>query len=194
MKLHKEIKKHRLTLDLSQEELADKLYVSRQSISNWETGKNYPDIHSLVFMSDLFQVTIDQLLKGDLDIMKNEIQMEEVEKFKSYSRLYTILLCSTILAIAPLCYYLEEVGIGILALLFALTMYVALKVEKLKKVNDIQTYKEIVSFIGGEHLDELHKQREFGKRSYQKGLLMVSFGGITFFIVMIMMYILSVMS
>ena len=44
MELSKQIKKYRTEANLSQEELADKIYVSRQTISNWENEKNYPDI------------------------------------------------------------------------------------------------------------------------------------------------------
>ena len=47
MELNTQIKKYRTELNLSQEELAEKVYVTRQTISNWETGKSYPDIHSL---------------------------------------------------------------------------------------------------------------------------------------------------
>ena len=48
--------------------------------------------------------------------------------------------------------------------------YWALKVEKIKKDNDIQTYKEIVAFSEGKRLDEIQKQREIGKRPYQNVL------------------------
>lgn len=47
MELSKQIKKYRAEANLSQEELADKVFVSRQTISNWENNKNYPDIKSL---------------------------------------------------------------------------------------------------------------------------------------------------
>lgn len=63
MELSKQIKKYRTEANLSQEELADKIYVSRQTISNWENGKNYPDIKSLVLMSEVFQVSLDNLVK-----------------------------------------------------------------------------------------------------------------------------------
>ncbi|MBQ8547192.1 MAG: transcriptional regulator, partial [Lachnospiraceae bacterium] len=58
-------------------------------------------------------------------------------------------------------------------IIFAVTMYFALKVEKVKKDNDIQTYKEIVAFSEGKRLDEIQKQREIGKRPYQKVLLVL---------------------
>ena len=51
---------------ITQEELADKLNVSRQSVSKWETGEAYPDTDKLIAMSDMFDVTIDALVKGDL--------------------------------------------------------------------------------------------------------------------------------
>lgn len=51
IELGKQIKKYRLEAKYSQEELADKVYVSRQTISNWENDKNYPDIKSLVLIS-----------------------------------------------------------------------------------------------------------------------------------------------
>ena len=53
MELGKQIRMYRLENKLSQEELADRIYVSRQTISNWENDKNYPDINSLVLLSQL---------------------------------------------------------------------------------------------------------------------------------------------
>lgn len=59
---------------MSQEKLAEKNHVSRQSISNWENERNYPDIHNLLMMSILFNVSLDDLVKGDVKIMKEELQ------------------------------------------------------------------------------------------------------------------------
>lgn len=73
MELSSQIRKHRTAQNLSQEQLADMLYVSRQTISNWENQKSYPDIHSLLMMSTLFDVSVDQLIKGDLNVMKEII-------------------------------------------------------------------------------------------------------------------------
>lgn len=49
----------------SQEYLAEKIHVSCQSISKWETNKNYPSIEIIVDLSDLFDITLDELLKSD---------------------------------------------------------------------------------------------------------------------------------
>ena len=55
MELGKQIKKHRQEVQLSQEKLADRVYVSRQTISNWENDKSYPDVTSLVLLSEVFK-------------------------------------------------------------------------------------------------------------------------------------------
>lgn len=81
MELSIQIKKYRTELHLSQEELAEKVYVTRQTISNWENEKSYPDIHSLLLLSSLFNVSLDQLIKGDIEKMKEIISEQEIKKF-----------------------------------------------------------------------------------------------------------------
>ena len=100
MQVGNQIKKYRDQLHLSQEQLAEKIYVTRQTISNWETNKSYPDIHSLVLLSQIFNVSIDQLVKGDLEMMKYQIEKEEVNKFNKNAVIYGALLL-----IAVLCKY-----------------------------------------------------------------------------------------
>ena len=51
MELGKRIKEYRNTAQMTQEDLAEKMFVSRQTISNWENDKSYPDIHSLLMLS-----------------------------------------------------------------------------------------------------------------------------------------------
>lgn len=55
----------------TQEQIAEKLLVSRQTISNWENNKSYPDILSLIQLSDLYQVSLDSLVKGDTAMIKH---------------------------------------------------------------------------------------------------------------------------
>ena len=59
-------------------------------------------------------------------------------------------------------------------------MYFAIKIERVNKDNDIQTYKEIVAFSEGKRLDDIQKQREIGKRPYQKILLVIGSALIAF--------------
>ena len=65
MELGKRIAEIRKDRDLTQEELAELCSVTRQTISNWENGKSYPDLETLVLISDTFDVSLDAILKGD---------------------------------------------------------------------------------------------------------------------------------
>lgn len=173
MELGKQIKMYRLENKLSQEELADRIYVSRQTISNWENDKSYPDINSLVLLSEVFKVSLDKLIKGDVDVMKDVIQKEEVDKMNHYGRIYTIMLIVTVVSTVPLFMWLGFWAFIPWGIIWVLSMYFASKIEKIKKDNDVQTYKEIVAFSEGKLLDDIHKQQEIGKRPYQKMLLVI---------------------
>lgn len=174
-------------MNLSQEELAEKIYVTRQTVSNWENEKSYPDIHSLLLLSTLFNISLDQLIKGDIDIMKKEIKKSEITKINHYGTIFTILFIASIILFVPLVKFLTIYGIIIWAILYMVTFIFGFKIEKLKKNNDIHTYKEIVAFSQGKHLDEIQKQREVGKRPYQ-AILMTLFAAVTGFIITALMF------
>lgn len=176
MELHAHIKKYRTDMNLSQEELADRVYVTRQTISNWETGKSYPDIHSLVLLGNVFGISLDQLIKGDLETMKEEIKTDDLKNFNFYSSIYAVMLLVSIFSTLPLVKLFDLYGLLIIIPLWIVTLWIALKIEKLKKTYDVQTWKEIVAFMNGERLDEITKARESGKRPYQKFLLAVGAG------------------
>lgn len=186
MELGKQIKKYRQEAQLSQEELAYRIYVSRQTISNWENDKSYPDVNSLVLLSEIFQVSLDKLIKGDIDIMKEVIQKEEVVKMNHYGIVYTIGLITTVVSAVPLFMWLDTWAFIPWGIIFAITMYFAFKVEKVKKQNNVQTYKEIVAFSEGKLLDDIQRQREIGKRPYQKILLVLGTAVIAFVFCMLM--------
>lgn len=191
MEVQNQIKKYRLASNLSQEDLAEKVFVTRQTISNWETGKNYPDLNSLVRLSTLFGVSLDILVKGDLQEMKAQIQTEDIRKFNRDGAIFTGLMLAMLLSAAPLVVYLGYIGIGVWAVLAAVTLYYALRVERQKKRYDIQTYKEIVAFTEGKRLDEIEKAREFGKRPYQKLLLSIASALIALVVMVAMMHLLT---
>ena len=65
MEIGKKLKNARIEAGLTQEKAAEKIDVSRQTISNWENEKSYPDIISVIALSDLYSVSLDELLKGD---------------------------------------------------------------------------------------------------------------------------------
>jgi transcriptional regulator with XRE-family HTH domain len=70
MEIGEKIRSARESCGLTQEAAAEKIMVSRQTISNWETGKSLPDIHSVIKMSELYGVSLDDLLKGDEKMLK----------------------------------------------------------------------------------------------------------------------------
>jgi len=159
MEIGNQIKKHRTRLKWSQETLAENAYVSRKTISNWENGKSYPDIHSLLILGKLFNISLDELVKGDVETMNNEISKNEVKKFNALAWVlaaeYSIMLVSPL----PLIKYLGWVGGAIWAVITAVSLFTAVKVEKLKKANDLTTYKEIKAYIEGKPLEEISAER-----------------------------------
>ena len=186
MELGKQIREYRKRLNLSQDELAEKIFVSRQSISNWENDKTYPDIHSLLLLSSLFQVSLDNLVKGDLSEMKAQIQQDDIRRFHRDSNIFAGLLILSILSAYPLVHYLRLSGLIIWAGIYAVTMFFAFRIEKQKKAYNIQTYREIVAFTEGKRLDEIQTAREAGKRPYQMVLATLSVAAITGLVVLLM--------
>ena len=90
--LKDKIKEERLKLELSQEENANEIFVSRVTISNWETGKTYPDIESLLLLSKLFSVSIDYLVKEEVNDIMLADEMHEYGKLQGQYRIYGLLL------------------------------------------------------------------------------------------------------
>ncbi len=193
MELGKQIKKHRQEAQLSQEELANRIYVSRQTISNWENDKSYPDVNSLVLLSEIFQLSLDALIKGDLDTMKEVIKKEEIIKLNRYGTVYTVLLIVTVVSAIPLFMWLGTWAFIPWGTIFATAMYFAFQVEKVKKENNVHTYKEIVAFSEGKLLDEIQKQREIGKRPYQKILLVLGSAVIAFVTCMLIGFLMHIL-
>lgn len=192
MELGEQIKKHRQKVQLSQEKLADRVYVSRQTISNWENDKSYPDVNSLILLSEIFQISLDNLIKGDIEVMKDIIQKEEIVKMNRYGKIYTIMLIVTAISAVPLFMWLGVWAFIPWGIIWALSMYFAVQVEKVKKDNDVQTYKEIVAFSEGKLLDGIQKQREIGKRPYQKIFLVIGSALITFVVCVLIGFLMHI--
>ena len=177
-------------MKFSQDQLSEKIFVSRQTISNWENNKNYPDVKSLLLLSSLFNVSLDILIKGDLEEMKEKIKREDIAEFKHEGNIFTILLLLTMVLPIPLVVFMRYIGLGIWAVIAIVMMYYAIKVEKLKKNFDIQTYREIIAFEEGRNIDEFEKNQEYGKRPYQKLLLAIGAALLTIVVSIIMAFIL----
>lgn len=184
------IKTLRLSKSMTQDQLAKALHVSAQAVSKWENGKSYPDIHSLLLLSALFDVSLDQLIKGDLETMKQEVNAADVKAMNRDAIIFSILLAATIILPVPLIKWFGLYGLIPELLLWGSAMYFALRLERIKKANNVQSYREILAFSEGKRLDEIEQKVEAGKRPYQKVLLALLTAGITLLVGMVLSWLL----
>ncbi len=98
MKIGVKLKEARLQAGLTQENVAEEIHVTRQTISNWETEKSFPDIVSVIKLSTLYNISLDKLLKGD------EEMIEHLEKstniVKSNQKLIIAIIANVMMIIA----------------------------------------------------------------------------------------------
>ena len=172
MELQNTIKNLRTNMGLSQEQLADAVYVTRQTVSSWENGKSYPDVKSLVLLANFFGVSLDILIKGDVEKMK-EISKGDIAKLNRMSLILALMYIPLLALPVPLAKFLGWWGFAAYLPIVAAVLLYAFRVERFKKEHDIQTYREISAFMEGKRLDEASALREEGKRPYQKVLLAI---------------------
>ncbi|KAF1297886.1 hypothetical protein BAU15_08250 [Enterococcus sp. JM4C] len=79
MNIGAQLQQQRKKLNYTQEEIAEKIHVSRQTISSWENSKSLPDITSVILLSDIYDLSLDNLLKGDRKMIE---KIEAEEKLK----------------------------------------------------------------------------------------------------------------
>ncbi|WP_296013067.1 helix-turn-helix domain-containing protein [uncultured Adlercreutzia sp.] len=162
MELPQQLKANRERLGLTQEDVAQRIFVSRQTMSSWETGKTYPDVQSLLLLSNLFGVSIDSFVKGDVETMKETIVKDAVRMERLSIGMVGLLLAGVAclvgwdliwdepVAAVPWLTWGMVVGMALFALCAALAMVCACRVEKLKKDHDLVTFREISAFMDGE--------------------------------------------
>lgn len=97
MEIGVKLKDARMRAGMTQEKVAEEIQVTRQTISNWENEKSFPDIVSVIRLSSLYGISLDQLLKGD------EEMMEHLEKstniVKSNQKLIAVIIADVLLLI-----------------------------------------------------------------------------------------------
>lgn len=158
VELASHIKEHRGRLGMSQEDLAEAIFVSRQTISNWENDRTYPDVQSLLLLSNLFEVSVDSLVKGDVKEMKETLAAEA----KKMNRLAVVMLAFGIAALvwafAAAVMDLDLVAIVVPAIvLFVPALIAGTIIEKMKHDNQLFTYQAVEAFLTGEDPDVLSK-------------------------------------
>ncbi|WP_259745338.1 helix-turn-helix domain-containing protein [Lactococcus lactis] len=191
MEIGKRIREYRKIYNLSQEQLADKIFVSRQTVSNWENDKTYPDIQIIVSLSILFNVSLDELIREDLEEMKMKISNNKANKRADIYSL--IMICSTILAslsIGLVVALPESKLIWIVPItLFLPALWSSFVLEKFKRNNDLKTYKEILAFSQNKDLTALRKNRKARRLFIEKIIIVSVYVSITVLICLIAIFI-----
>lgn len=191
MDIGKRIREYRKIYNLSQEQLADKIFVSRQTVSNWENNKTYPDIQIIVSLSILFNVSLDELIREDLEEMKMKISNNKATKRADIYSL--IMICSTILAslsIGLVVALPESKFIWIVPVtLFLPELWSSFVLEKFKRNNDLKTYKEILAFSQNKDVEVLRKKRDARRTRIEKGIIVLGYAGLTLLICLMAIFI-----
>lgn len=149
MEIGNRIKMHRETVGLSQEELAEKLYVSRQTVSKWENNRVTPDLNNTLMMSNLFNVSLDEFVRGE----KVKMQVKETKR-TLYVLLGLWILMIIFSGLSVAFAFLNMDWLWIIPTAFGLvTLLIALQIERFKKERDIKTYDEIVAYLEDKNTD-----------------------------------------
>ncbi|MBS6474399.1 MAG: helix-turn-helix transcriptional regulator [Clostridiales bacterium] len=111
MNIADRIQQLRKTKGVSQEELADKIGVSRQAVSKWESEQSLPDLERIVLMSDYFEVTTDYLLKGIDMISEESVSAKEKPNASVFAIAATAFTLLGVI-ISALIWYEQQTGIA----------------------------------------------------------------------------------
>ena len=122
--------------------------------------------------------------------MKQEVNAADVKAMNRDAIIFSILLAATIILPVPLLKWFDLYGLIPELLIWGAAMYFALRLERIKKANNAQSYKEILAFSEGRKLDEIEQKVEAGKRPYQKLLLVLLTAGITLLVGMVLSWLL----
>lgn len=162
MDIGNQIRERRARLGLSQDELAQRLYVSRVTISHWETGKTLPDVQSMLLLANLFDTTIDELVRGDVDEMREMVKRSERRTKVFAVALATVeVIVITALAVTAVAgrEYLEPVLrllLAVLVLAFSIAVLVA------RRGAGAEDAKSAADLLGAATGDPVEAARESG--------------------------------
>jgi len=139
MKLGQTIVEIRKEHGLTQEDLAKEFHVTRQTVSNWENEKSYPDLCTLVKISDTYHISLDRMLKEDIDMteaMNRSIQLGNEAK-KNSKRYFYMGLAGGIC-----CFVMVVTNLVIQENLMAVFWTAAMLINILSVMSNIKTGKE----------------------------------------------------
>jgi transcriptional regulator with XRE-family HTH domain len=106
MEFGDQIKELRKRNSLTQDELADKLHVTRQAVSNWENDRNLPDLEMLIDISREFHVSLDQLILGGNDMTEKLIQ-DGSETRRAKMNLISAFIGGVLMLMGLMCFFIK---------------------------------------------------------------------------------------
>lgn len=118
MQISQTLKAKRKEQSLTQAQVAEKIFVSQKSVSNWETGKTYPDIDSLIRLAKLYDLSLDNLLLEGSEVVEN---IKETAELKSLKRISKVAALTSVCVIVIL---VSQEWLGGLSLLVTLLLTV----------------------------------------------------------------------
>lgn len=142
----------------SQEDLADKLQVSRQAVSKWESGTGYPETEKLISICELFDCSMDELVKGKISIDSNsekKVYDSFMNKFsKSISLAIMLILIGTTLLLTVIGFNQDNSMIGTVVLLIFVVLSVPLFIVRgIEMENFKSKYPKLPNFYSQEEID-----------------------------------------
>lgn len=161
MEIGNRIKRYRADAGMSQDDLAARIYVSRQTISSWENSKTYPDVQSLLLLSETFGVSVDSLIREDVEAMAKTIDSDVC----TMKRLAYVMVLFLLLTIADMVWLTVQMvawrwdtaqmapTVALALVLWGVAMFAAVWIDRIKKQHDLVTYHEIVSYWNGQAVD-----------------------------------------
>lgn len=176
MDIGNQIKERRQRFGWSQDELARKLYVSRVTVSHWETGKTLPDVQSMLLLANLFDTTIDDLVRGSVDEMKEIVGQNEQRTKRFALTLGTVEVTAiAMLALAATvgCDYLEPVLRLLLAVLVLTSSLVAFAARRDEGGKEARNAAELLGAASG---DPAEAARESASANVMKLVLQIFAG------------------
>lgn len=168
MQIGKQIQIHRQRLGMTQDALAERLFVTRQTISNWENDRHYPDIENLLLLSQLFHLSLDELVKGDVVQMKQKVAISRSNRDAKWM---LGLMLAGILAVGPSLFLPKYWALVPPGILLGLAFIPALRLESFKRDADVHSYLEILAYLQGKDVTALRQQRDPKRDAWHKAML-----------------------
>lgn len=147
MNIKEQLRKKRNENNMTQEQIAEMIFVSRQTISNWENGKSYPDIKSLILLCDIYKISLDELVRGDVELMRKEISKTKVIATVSMMAFSLMLYLIGLALMSRTSGDLKNIAVIITVGSAVATLFFSIKAKFMKKKAKIRTYSDILAFF-----------------------------------------------